>query len=127
MGLRQKQSIFALNISKLIVWAYQNGYEITLGEAKRTRSQQYLYFYGYTIQRISGFLKLVKSRRLSKTMNSFHLKKLALDINVFIDGKYRTDKEAFKPLAEYWRSLHPDNVSGYDWDYDMNHFQMGKS
>lgn len=125
MTLRQKQSIFALNISKLIVWAYENGYEITLGEARRTHSQQLLYFYGYSIQRTSGVLKLVKTRRRSKTLKSFHLKKLAEDLNVFIDGKYRTDKKAFKPLAEYWSSLHPDNISGYDWGWDLNHFQMG--
>ncbi|MCK5605335.1 M15 family peptidase [Candidatus Pacearchaeota archaeon] len=125
MTLRQKQSIFAKNISILIVWAYDNGYEITFGEAKRTRSQQYLYFYGYTIKRIKGILELVKTRRRSKTMNSFHIKKLAKDLNIFINGKYRTDKKAFKPLAEKWSSLHPDNVSGYDWGWDLNHFQMG--
>ena len=125
MTLRQRQSIFAKNISLLIVWAYENGYEITLGEARRTFSQQLLYFYGYSVKRINGILKLSKTRRATKTMNSFHLKKLALDMNVFIDGKYRTDKEAFKPLAEKWRSMHPKNVSGYDWGWDLNHFQMG--
>ena len=125
MTLRQRQSIFALNISKLIVWAYDNGYEITKGEAKRTKCQQYLYFEGYKIVKIGSALELAKTRRRSKTMNSYHLKKLAEDLNLFINGKYRTDKEAFKPLAEYWRSLHPDNISGSDWNYDWNHFQMG--
>lgn len=125
MTLREKQSIFALNISKLIVWAYDNGYEITKGEALRTKDQQMLYFEGYKILKIGDSLKLAKTRRKSKTMNSYHLKKLAEDLNLFIDGKYKTDKESFKPLAEHWRSLHPDNVSGSDWGWDLNHFQMG--
>lgn len=126
MTLREKQSIFAKNISLLIVWAYDNGYEITKGEAYRTYDQQLLYFEGYKLIRAGNSLKLAKTKRKSKTMNSYHLKKLAEDMNVFIDGKYRTDKEAFKPLAEKWRSLHSENISGYDWGWDLNHFQMGK-
>lgn len=124
MSLRAKQSIFALNISKLIVWANENGYEITTGEAYRTNDQQLLYFMGYKLLVVGGSLKLAKTKPKSKTMNSYHLKKLAEDINLFIDGEYKTDKESFKPLAEYWKSLHPDNVSGYDWGWDFNHFQM---
>lgn len=126
MSLRAKQSIFALNISKLIVWANENGYEITTGEAYRTNDQQLLYFMGYKLLVVGGSLKLAKTKPKSKTMNSYHLKKLAEDINLFIDGEYKTDKESFKPLAEYWRTLHPDNVSGYDWGWDFNHFQMGR-
>ena len=126
MSLRQKQSVFAKNISLLIIYAYQIGYEITKGEAYRTYDQQLLYFEGYKLVKVGNTLKLAKNSRKSKTMNSYHLKKLAEDLNIFIDGKYRTDKEAFKPLAEYWRSLHPENISGYDWNYDLTHFHMGK-
>ena len=124
MGLRAKQSVFAKNISKLILWAYDNGYEITLGEVYRTTDQQLLYYHGYTLKKEEDGLKAVKTGRKSKTMNSKHLKKLALDINLFKDGKYMTTKEAFEPLAEKWSSLHPKNVSGCDWNFDYNHFQM---
>ena len=124
MSLRKKQSVFARNISKLILWAFDNGYEITLGEAYRTVDQQLLYYNGYTLDKEESGLKVVKTSRKSKTMNSKHLKKLALDINLFKDGKYMTTKEAFKPLADKWKSLHPKNVSGCDWGWDFNHFQM---
>lgn len=124
LSLREKQSLFALNIAKLIFWAYERGYEITLGEALRTEDQQMLYFEGYSIMKIGSDVKLRKVNPASKTMKSDHLLKLALDINLFVDGKYTTDGEAFKPLHNYWKSLHPDNYSGYEWGWDYNHYGM---
>lgn len=124
MSLRKKQSVFALNVSRLIQYAYEIGYEITFGEAYRTESQQYLYFEGYNLMKIGSELKLAKTKPKSKTMNSKHRKKLAIDINLFKDGEYLTDKASFKPLAEYWKSLNPKNNCGYYWNWDYNHFQM---
>jgi hypothetical protein len=49
--------------------------------------------------------------------------RLAIDLNVFIAGKFRTDREAYEPLAKFWKTLHPDNVAGYDWGWDANHFE----
>lgn len=124
MSLRKKQSIFALNVAKLIIKAYELGYEITLGEVLRTKDQQTLYFEGYTLMKIGSDLKLAKTSPKSKTMNSKHLLKCAVDINLFKDGKYLTDKESFKPLAEFWKSLNPKNDCGYYWSFDANHFEM---
>ena len=128
MSLRNKQSIFALNVAKLIIYAYENGYELTLGEVLRTISQQYLYFMGYKLMKIGSSLKLAKTSRKSKTMFSKHLKKLAIDLNVFVDGRLlgKNDKELYKPLAEYWKSLHPKNTCGYYWNWDFGHFQMSE-
>lgn len=127
MSLREKQSVFALNFAKLVQYAYSIGYEITYGEGLRTKSQQYLYFEGFDIEKIGASLKLYKSTRRSKTMNSKHLLKLAHDINLFKNGQIQTDAEAFKPLAKYWKSLHPANESGYDWGWDLGHFQMNEN
>jgi peptidoglycan L-alanyl-D-glutamate endopeptidase CwlK len=126
MSLRAKQSVFMHNLGKLIIFAYENGMELTAGELLRTSDQQKLYFEGYSLIKTGGVLKLAKTSSKSKTMFSKHLKKLAVDLNLFIDGQYKTDKESFKPLAEYWKSLHPKNVSGYDWGWDFNHFQMSE-
>jgi len=99
MTLREKQSVFLKNVALLISWAFDNGFELTGGELQRTREQQEVYV----------------NEGLSKTMNSQHLKKLAIDLNLFVNGKYQRNREAYRPLAEYWKSLHPDNVAGYDW------------
>lgn len=124
MTLREKQSAFILCVAKLIIKAYELGYELTIGEAFRTADQQSLYFEGYTLLKIGSELKLAASAKKSKTMNSRHMQKLAIDLNLFINGEYRSDKEAYKELAKYWKGLHPDNVSGYDWGWDFNHFEM---
>lgn len=125
MTLREKQSVFLLNVAKLIIWAYDQGYELTGGELQRTEEQQILYYKGYQVFVDSaGSVLLKKTPKKSKTMNSQHIKKLAVDLNLFKDGKYTSDGEAYKPLAEYWMSLHPDNVAGYTWGWDQNHFEM---
>lgn len=109
MTLSERQRIFMHNLGKLIIFAYENGIELTGGELWRPVEMQEIYF----------------EKGLSKTMKGKHLIKLAIDLNVFIDGIYRTDAEAHKPLAEYWKSLHPENTCGYFWGWDFNHYQMG--
>lgn len=108
MTLREKQSVFLVNFAKLILWIHDQGWEVTAGELLRTREQQASY---------------VKAG-LSKTMDSRHLVKLAGDLNLFINGVYQQAKAPYEPLAIYWKSLHPDNVAGYDWGWDPAHFEM---
>lgn len=124
--MKEKQFIFIQNVAKLITWAFEKGYQLTIGEALRTQDQQLLYFEGLTPVKTGGHVILAKTNRKTQTLASKHLDKLAIDLNLFINGVYRTDKESYKELAEYWKSLHHENVSGYDWGWDANHFQMGK-
>ena len=35
MTLREKQSTFAINVARLIIWAAERGYEVTFAEAYR--------------------------------------------------------------------------------------------
>lgn len=106
--MRQKQSIFLKNISLLIIWAFENGMELTGGELWRTDEQH----------------KWNLEKGLSKAKRSKHQDRLAMDLNLFIDGVYKTDRESYKPLAEQWKKIHPDNIAGYDWGWDANHFEM---
>lgn len=104
MTLREKQSLFVFNIHLLVEFAYKHGFELTYGEVYRTAEQQKIYF---------------DSGR-SKTMNSRHLSRLAVDFNVFVDGKLTSDPRVIQPLGEFWMSLNTDNVWGGDWDRDHN-------
>ena len=124
MTLREKQSAFLVNVAKLILWADTQGYQLTGGELGRTTDQQILYYRGYTIKDENGIISLVKANKLSKTMDSKHLKKLAIDLYLFKNNKYISSNDEYKPLAEFWVSLHPDNVAGYYWNFDGNHFEM---
>lgn len=121
MSLSDKQWIFLQNIAKLIEYAKDNGYKLTGGELYRTEDQQWLYYNGYEIN--NG--KLEKGIRKSETMNSKHLSRLAIDLNIFKDGVLTYDYNDIEPLGLYWRSLHEDNDWGGFWKWkDVPHFQM---
>lgn len=110
MTLSEKQRVFTFNISKLIAEAFRLGYELTFGEVYRTPEQQKIYF---------------DSGR-SKTMNSRHLDRLAVDFNIFKDGVIlfanpatrRAEIQSVLPLGQFWVSLNTANVWGGDWDRD---------
>lgn len=106
--MRQKQAIFIRNLAKLILWAFDQGYELTIGEAYRTQEQQDIY------------LKTGKT----KVKHSKHQDRLAVDLNLFINGEFIITRDPYEPLVKYWKSMHPDNIAGYDWGWDANHFEM---
>ena len=109
MKLSEKQAIFSLNIAKLILQAKEIfNIDITLGEAYRTKEQQNIYY-------LQG---------LTKTTQSRHQLRLAIDLNIFINGQWKTDKESYKYLALIWKNLHPLNDCGYFWGWDISHFEM---
>ena len=108
MTLHEKQTTFLQNVAKLILWAFENGYELIGGELLRTEDQQKIYL----------------AKGLSKIKRSKHQDSLAIDLCLFIKGVYITDTKQYKPLADYWKSLNPNNVAGYDWGWDGNHFEM---
>jgi len=120
MTLRQKQSLFAFNIHKLIEFAYKNGFELTFGESTRTPSQIILNFFGYDVVQRSDGPTLVKRPRTSKTLESRHGVRLAVDFNIFIGDRLTNSPKEIKPLGDFWESLHTDNVWGGDWDRDDN-------
>lgn len=101
MSLRTRQSIFALNIAKLILWASEQGYEVTLGE-------------GYD------------DDNAGHMTGSTHYVRLGQDLNLFRDGKYLTATEDYKRLGEAWKAMHPENKWGGDFksNPDGNHFSM---
>ncbi|MBI1913024.1 MAG: M15 family metallopeptidase [Deltaproteobacteria bacterium] len=119
MSLGEKQRKFPLMIAELVQFAYGNGYELTFGEAYRTEEQQRIY---------------VESGR-SKTMNSKHRDRLAVDFNLFRNGVYLTDKEKYKMLGERWEQLggrwggrfgvSPENYTK-EVGWDSNHFECGE-
>ncbi len=95
-GGSDEQWEFLKDYALLIQYAEDSGYKLTAGELYRTMYQQ---------------RKYVRDG-LSWTYNSYHLKRKAGDFNLFINGKYITHKEAYKPLGIYWESLSPKNRWG---------------
>lgn len=109
MSLRKEQSFFVRDILKLLLWAEDSGYECTFGEAQRTVEQQKIY---------------VQTGR-SKTMDSYHIKKLAMDIFFFKNGILLQTKEELQEIGNTWENLSSSNSWGGNWNSfkDTPHFE----
>lgn len=125
MNLSESQQKFTLNIAKLIQKAEELNIKLTFGEAFRTQDQEYLYFHGLTIGPKGT---LIPTQRKSWTMNSNHLKRLAVDFNFFVNGELVYDEKnpELIALGEYWEGLAPENRWGGFWQQtpDAPHFEM---
>jgi D-alanyl-D-alanine dipeptidase len=118
--LGQLRREFTRNIAALITYGFSRGYSLSIGEAYRTAEQQAIY------------MKAGKS----KVATSQHMKGLAVDLNLFIDGKLINDSthDAYRDLGKKWDDMHPANRWGGDWDgdgdqtdqtfFDGVHFEM---
>jgi len=96
MKLSEKQFQFTEALGKLINKAYEMGYTITLGDAYAKTGHK---------------------------ANSFHYKRLAIDLNLFKDGQWLTMTLDHAPLGAFWESIggtwggrfkHPDG-NHYSW------------
>jgi hypothetical protein len=106
MELIEHQIAFTRDIAKLVFFAKIRGMGLTYGDAYRTELAQ--------MERVD--------EGSSRTMNSYHRKRLAVDFNLFINGEYLTNPESYEPLGKYWESLSPHNVWGGRFG-DANHFE----
>ena len=104
-----KQTEFSFDIATLILYAHTSGVLLTFGHAYRDQETQ---------------RRLVETGK-SWTMNSDHLKRLAVDFNFFIDGALTYNDPKIDRLGEYWVNLRPGNYWGGHFDAkrkDTPHF-----
>lgn len=95
--LRQKQSRFAFLIAQFIERVNEMGYEVTLGDAYRDPRVPY------------------------GMANSLHKQRLAIDLNLFKDGKFLSSTKSHQPIGEVWESM------GGTWGgrfNDGNHYSL---
>lgn len=109
MKLRRKQSAFVRLVARLIDHASAEGFEFTCGEAYRSPEE---------------------AARLAKTgkgiTKSLHTERLAIDLNLFKDGKYLTLTEHYRPLGEWWEAQSTPEIEccwGGRFN-DGNHFSV---
>jgi len=110
-ALTQAQHEFAHDVALLIQHAEALGFRLTFGEVWRPQELQELY---------------IQTGR-SWTSNSRHLDRLAVDFNLFRNGAFLTDEEAFAPLGDFWERLRPGlnrwGASSGRPRKDANHFE----
>jgi hypothetical protein len=106
MTLLEQQILFA----RLTVHLYDEiinlGYDWTYGETKRD-------------PRVAA-LDAKDGRGIAQ---SLHILSLAVDINLFKDGKYLASTSDHAPFGAYWKTLHPLCRWGGDFR-DGNHYSM---
>lgn len=103
--LGEKQRIFTRMVADLILFAYERGYELSLGDA-------------YRDHRVFGAPGV---KRNYSSANSLHKERLAIDLNLFKDGKYLDKTEDHKELGEFWEGI------GGTWGgrfNDGNHYSV---
>ena len=95
--LREKQSRFAIMAARLILKASELGYDVTLGDAYRDERCNY----GHP--------------------RSLHRKRLAIDLNLFLEGRFMRTIDGYRELGEWWKS------EGGSWGGDFGdapHFSL---
>jgi len=115
MTLSDKQFKFVKDVNILLSFIINNGYKVTFGEAYRILYTQKYYL----------------DQGLAKTMNSKHLDKLAIDLNIFKnigdEYKYTVYKKDIQFIGDFWESLDKKNSWGGNWIKftDTMHFERG--
>ena len=104
MGMSVHQIRFTKMTSLLIQYADFIGYDLTYGDA-------------YSKPEFGVH---------SVNPPSFHFKRLAVDFNLFIDGEYKTDTEAHRPLGIFWEMLGGTWGGNFNKP-DGNHYSYGES
>jgi hypothetical protein len=105
--LSAKQQRFARMVCQLLCFVTSQGYAVTLGEALRTQAQA-------NANAESG----------AGISNSLHLIKLAIDLQLFIDGEYKSDAASYAPLGEFWKSIGGSWGGDFKTLVDANHFSL---
>lgn len=131
--LSRKQQRFTRLIAQLIGEANVRGYALTFGEAYRSDEQAEINALGgatrwslvLTLRTMFPALaeKILNNGKAGGIRNSLHQKRLAVDFNVFKDGKLLTDGSQFEDLGVYWEGLAPDCRWGGRFK-DGGHFSL---
>lgn len=111
MTLREKQSVFAWLVAKLIIRAESLGYQVTLGEAWRSPEEA---------ARLAAAGKGIKK--------SQHTRRLAIDLNLFRDGEYLKETEDHISLGQWWEEQSDSDITcrwgGRFRRPDGNHYEV---
>ena len=105
--LGRQQRIFTYFVGKQIEWLYSNGYEATFGDA-------------YRDPRVFG--EIGENLGYGRSASN-HKRRLAMDLNLFKDGKYLKETSDHRESGLHWETLHAACAWGGHFN-DGNHYSM---
>jgi hypothetical protein len=108
MTLGDAQRAFTRHLATLLTWARDHDYAVTVGDAYRSAEE---------------------AARLTAlgvgVLESPHRRRLAIDLNLFLEGVYQTSTDAYLPLGVVWEALGPEcRWGGRFTRADGNHFEV---
>ena len=104
------QAKFLIDACMLVLFATRLGFKVTGGELWRPDEMQVIYY----------------NTGRSKTLNSQHKEKLAIDLNFIKDGRYinglksEEAERILRPLGEFWEKIDEKNRCGMNFDKDFS-------
>lgn len=98
--LREKQEVFARTLGLFLAWMAENNFHWTMGDCWRSTDENPCPHCGTPV----SYQDLLVYSGRSKTRNSKHCDRLAVDLNLFVNDK-SAPIEAYRTLAEKWESL----------------------
>lgn len=131
LGTLQRRHTLAL--AKLIEHINASGYECTWDEAHRTDEQAAINALTHdqrarvallTKGEFPAFAAAIAASTAKGINHSVHRLRLAVDLNLFKDGKFLEDAADYLPFGAWWKSQNPDVARwGGDWG-DADHFSF---
>jgi hypothetical protein len=124
------QSRFAFDVGKLLAHIEGLGYQATFSEAFRSKMEAWVnslppgcMLHAFKSGQDSFYFSDVVGGL--GIQNSLHCQRLAVDLNIFINGDLVEDKATLQPIGDYWESLRPGNSWGGNWTsrLDTDHFE----
>ena len=111
MSLNARQVEFSRLVPRLIDKAFELGYTVTLGDAFRD-------------PRLHGAMGVKLGYGAAK---SYHKQRLAIDLNLFKNGKFLQSTEDHRELGEWWEKQNPLCTWGGNFkSKDGNHYSYGE-
>lgn len=108
MTLSQHQRKFARLLPYLIDYIYTSGYEVTIGEVFRPPETAALY-----------------AKQGRGSARSLHTLKLAVDLNLFFNGRYLQSWRDHEPFGLFWEDLDKEcRWGGRFKSRDGNHYSL---
>lgn len=120
MTLREERVLFTKLLGQLINFAFSQGWELAIDEARVITPRAAF--------KLGTQEKILVTDAVHKH-NSKHHSGLAVDLNLYIDGKWISDggHPTWTVLGEFWESLDPATTWGGRFaKRDSNHFSLNE-
>ena len=110
--MNEQQFLFTQDVVAFLLFVWEKGWRVTFGEAYRPQEMQEIYY----------------KEGKTKTLDSYHTKRLAIDFNFFKPEGHKFEltyaKDELQQFGDYWEYLSEENRWGGNWNFvDTPHFE----